>query len=125
MSRFITNINTYLSAKKIKQTYVSMCSGIDVKKLSRILTGSQDITSSDMEKIAAALGQDVQYFLQENFTISAYPDVPYYPFHPYQSTISQQLEDYTLQMVDFLQNADEILSAKKFFFPDIEQECAL
>ena len=50
MTKFIENVNAYLASKSIKQTYVSMQSGIDVKKLSRILTGVQDVTGSDMEK---------------------------------------------------------------------------
>ena len=62
MSMFIENVNRYLSQMKIKQTFVSLKSGIDTKKLSRILTGVQDINSTDMERIAKALGQKTEYF---------------------------------------------------------------
>ena len=52
MTKFIENVNSYLSQMKIKQTYISLKSGIDTKKLSRILTGTQDVSGADMEKIA-------------------------------------------------------------------------
>ena len=51
MGRYIDNVNTYLEKRKIKQTFVSIKTGIEVSKLSRLLTGSQDITSTDMEKM--------------------------------------------------------------------------
>ena len=57
MTKYIENVNVYLSQMKIKQTYISLKTGIDGKKLSRILTGVQDINSTDMEKIASALGK--------------------------------------------------------------------
>ena len=42
MTKYVENVNEYLSKMKIKQNYVSKKSGIDTKKLSRILTGKQD-----------------------------------------------------------------------------------
>lgn len=62
MTKYIENLNLYLDARKIKQTYLSMKTGIDAKKMSRILTGVQDITGTDMEKISAALGENTEYF---------------------------------------------------------------
>ena len=44
MTKYIKNVNAYLSQMKIKQTYISLKTGINQKKLSRILTGAQDIT---------------------------------------------------------------------------------
>lgn len=52
-----------MSQMKIKQTYISLKSGIDTKKLSRILTGAQDVSGTDIEKIANALGQKLDFFL--------------------------------------------------------------
>ena len=48
MTKFVSNVNAYLSEMKIKQTYLSMISGIDKNKLSRILTGAQEENGSDM-----------------------------------------------------------------------------
>lgn len=62
MTKYIENLNLYLDARKIKQTYLSMKTGIDAKKMSRILNGVQDITGTDMEKISAALGENTEYF---------------------------------------------------------------
>ena len=42
---------------EIKQTYLSMITGIDKNKLSRLLTGSQGESGADMEIIAEALGK--------------------------------------------------------------------
>lgn len=69
MTRFIENVNVYLSQMKIKQTYISLKTGIDTKKLSRILRGMQDISGTDMEKIANALGQKVEDFLNDSFSV--------------------------------------------------------
>lgn len=67
MTKYIENLNLYLDARKIKQTYLSMKTGIDAKKMSRILNGVQDITGTDMEKISAALGENTEYFLRIRF----------------------------------------------------------
>ncbi|MEE0135685.1 helix-turn-helix domain-containing protein [Blautia stercoris] len=39
MTKFINNLNKYLSEMKIKQNCLSMLTGIDKNKLSRLLTG--------------------------------------------------------------------------------------
>lgn len=69
MTKYIENLNLYLDARKIKQTYLSMKTGIDAKKMSRILNGVQDITGTDMEKISAALGENTEYFLRDPFPV--------------------------------------------------------
>ena len=69
MTKYIENLNLYLDARKIKQNYLSMKTGIDAKKMSRILNGVQDITATDMDKIAEALGENTEYFLQETFQV--------------------------------------------------------
>ena len=47
MTKFIENVNKYLSEMKIKQTYLSMITGIDKNKLSRLLTGTQEESGTD------------------------------------------------------------------------------
>lgn len=69
MNKFIENINTYISQRKIKQTYISMKSGIETNKLSRILNGKQEITATDMDKLAAALGKNIEFFLKDEMDI--------------------------------------------------------
>ena len=64
MTKFINNVNKYLSEMKIKQTYLSMITGIDKNKISRILTGAQEESGTDMEKIARGLGKTVEFFGQ-------------------------------------------------------------
>ena len=64
MTKFISNVNQYLSEMKIKQSYLSMITGIDKNKISRLLTGVQDESGADMEKIAHALGKNIEFFWQ-------------------------------------------------------------
>ena len=115
MTKFIENINTYLSQMKIKQTYISLKTGIDTKKLSRILTGAQDISATDMEKIAKALGQKTEYFLNDSFTVpqinTSIPEkILFYAGNPTakQDEIAEKLEK-------LMENMDEVLSAKSRF----------
>ena len=69
MTKFISNVNKYLSEMKIKQTYLSMITGIDKNKMSRLLTGSQEESGTDMEKIARGLGKNIEFFLADAINI--------------------------------------------------------
>ena len=69
MTKFISNVNKYLSEMKIKQTYLSMITGIDKNKMSRLLTGSQEESGTDMEKIVRGLGKNVEFFLADSISI--------------------------------------------------------
>ena len=115
MTKFIENVNAYLAQMKIKQTYISLKTGIDTKKLSRILTGTQDVSGTDMEKIAGALGQKTEYFLSDTFAapqINQYfPEkIAFYVGNPTakQDEIAEKLEK-------LMENIDEVLSAKQRF----------
>ena len=112
ITKYVENVNIYLSQMKIKQTYVSLRSGIDVKKLSRILTGVQEITGMDMEKIADALGKKVEFFLADSFTVPAQntfadAEVVFYAGEP-----NKEQEEFAFQLIELVKNADEVLSAK-------------
>ena len=115
MSMFIENVNRYLSQMKIKQTFVSLKSGIDTKKLSRILTGVQDINSTDMERIAKALGQKTEYFLSDDFTVVPVAKFAETPVAFYVGEPSKEQEEYAMQLIELIANADQILSAKGRF----------
>lgn len=115
MTRYIENVNAYLSQMKIKQTYVSLKTGIDTKKLSRILTGAQDVTSTDMEKIANALGKKMEFFLNDSFSVPQISEfvpekIAFYAGNP---TAAQQ--EFAEKLVTFMQNIDEVMSAKYRF----------
>lgn len=121
MTKFIKNVNTYLSQMKIKQTYISLKTGIDAKKLSRILTGAQDINSTDMEKISNALGQKTEFFLNDTFHIPQIDafmpkKIVFYAGNPTarQDEIAEKLEK-------LMENIDEIMSAK-YRFLNISKE---
>ena len=53
---------------------------IDKNKLSRLLTGVQDESGTDMEKIAQALGKDVEFFLKDSIFRSNYILEKYFHF---------------------------------------------
>ena len=122
MSRFIENVNTYLTKMKIKQSFISLKTGMDASKLSRILTGSQDITSNDMEKIAYALGQKVEFFLAEPFCVPDFGDrtateVAFYAGEP-----SKEQEVFAMKLIDLMEHVDEVLGAKDRFLMAVGSE---
>lgn len=112
MANYIENVNAYISQMKIKQTFVSLKSGINTSTLSRILNGSREINFSEMEKIANALGRNAEYFMSEDFSVSeisnkAEPNVVFYAGNP-----TEQQEKFAQQLIELLDNAEEILGAK-------------
>lgn len=115
MTKYIENVNAYLSQMKIKQTYVSLKTGIDTKKLSRILTGAQDISATDMEKIASALGQKPEFFLSDSFCVPQINElmpekIAFYAGNP---TVKQ--EEIAKKLMKLMENIDEVMSAKYRF----------
>lgn len=115
MTKFIANVNSYLSQMKIKQTYVSMKSGIDTKKLSRILTGAQDVSGSDMEKIAAALGEKIEFFLQDTIAIPQTTDFSPEKISFYTGSPTKKQEQIADKLLKLMENIDEVMSAENRF----------
>ena len=112
MTKFIGNVNKYLSEMKIKQTYLSMITGIDKNKISRILTGAQEESGTDMEKIARGLGKTVEFFLEDTIHIpqmetSSANRIAFYAGEP-----SEKQEQIANQLMDLMENIDEVVSAK-------------
>lgn len=115
MTKYIENLNLYLDARKIKQNYLSMKTGIDAKKMSRILNGVQDITATDMDKIAEALGENTEYFLQETFQVleefEQEPErITFYAGEP-----AKEQKKIANTLLKLLENIDEVISAKGRF----------
>lgn len=115
MTTFISNVNKYLSEMKIKQAYLSMITGIDKNKMSRLLTGSQEESGSDMEKIAVGLGKNIEFFLSETMTIpkfntSAINKIAFYAGEP-----SEEQEQIANRLLELMENIDEVMSAKSRF----------
>lgn len=115
MTKYIENLNLYLNTRKIKQTYLSMKTGIEVGKIAEILNGAQDITETEMEKISAALGKRIEYFLQDSF-----PTPQMYEQEPekimlYTRCFAQKQNKMANTLLEFLENIDEVMSAKGRF----------
>lgn len=115
MGKFVENVNVYLNQMKIKQTYLSMLTGIEKNKLSRILNGVQDISGKDMEIIADALGLNVAFFVSDSFSVpvinSFGPEkVAFYAGEP-----TEKQELIANQLIELMANIDEVISAESRF----------
>ena len=106
MSKFIDNVNEYLAVKKIKRTYISLKSGIEANKLSRILNEVQEATTSDMEKIAYALGEKIEFFIGDNISISNNKSVESLNVAFYAGEPKAEQQEFALKLIDFLENLD-------------------
>ena len=115
MTKFISNVNKYLSETKIKQTYLSMITGIDKNKMSRLLTGSQEESGTDMEKIASGLGKSVEFFLADAIVIPQMGNVEINKIAFYAGEPSQKQEQIAKQLMELMENIDEVISAKSRF----------
>ena len=107
MTKFISNVNKYLSEMKIKQSYLSMVTGIDKNKMSRLLTGSQEESGTDMEKIA--------FFLKESMSISQVGSSSMNKIAFYAGEPSKKQEQIAKQLVELMENIDEVISANSRF----------
>lgn len=121
MTKYIENVNAYLSQTKIKQTYISLKTGIDTKKLSRILTGTQDISGTDMEKIANALGRKPEFFLSDAFCVPEINEFMPEKIAFYAGNPTAQQEKIAEKLVKLMENIDEVMSAK-YRFLNISRE---
>ena len=115
MTKFVSNVNAYLSEMKIKQTYLSLISGIDKNKLSRILTGAQEENGSDMERIASALGKTVEFFLQDTLVIPDIRTLANSRIAFYAGSPSKKQEKVAALLMELMENIDEVMSAKSRF----------
>lgn len=115
MTKFINNVNKYLSEMKIKQAYLSMVTSINKNKMSRLLTGSQEESGTDMEKIARGLGKSVEFFLADSISIPQVntPSVNRIAF--YAGEPSGEQEQIANQLMELMENIDEVMSAKSRF----------
>ena len=103
MTKFISNVNKYLLEMKIKQNYLSMITGIDKK------------SGSDMEKIAAALGKSVEYFLDDNINIPNVRNFEQNKIAFYAGEPSEKQEKIAMQLMELMENIDEVVSAESRF----------
>lgn len=115
MTKFIQNVNKYLSEMKIKQTYLSMITGMDKKKLSRLLTGIQEESGSDMETIARGLGKNIEFFLSDTMLIPKVEDFSMGKIAFYAGEPSLKQEQMAEQLIELMENIDEVMSARSRF----------
>lgn len=115
MTKFITNVNKYLSEMKIKQNYLSMITGIDKNKMSRLLTGSQEESGTDMEIIARGLGKSIEFFLADSISVPQVGSFSMNKIAFYAGNPSHKQEQIARQLMELMENMDEVLSAKSRF----------
>lgn len=109
ISPVVKNINDFISFHKVKQKFLAFKSGINEAKLSRILTGKQDATLSDIEQIAKGLGRDSFYFQTARVynTVNHLNDTEIV-FS--MGTPTQEKIEYANKIFDFLETVDFLLS---------------
>ena len=100
---------------KIKQTYLSMITGMDKKKLSRLLTGVQEESGSDMETIACGLGKNIEFFLSDTMLIPKVEDFSMGKIAFYAGEPSLKQEQMAEQLIELMENIDEVMSARSRF----------
>ncbi|MEE1032434.1 MAG: helix-turn-helix transcriptional regulator [Ruminococcus sp.] len=66
MSKFIEGVKNYLNVRNIRQTYVSLMTGWDKSRVSKVLNGTIELKESEAEFLAKALGHDMTYFLDSS-----------------------------------------------------------
>ena len=115
MTNFMKNVNNYLSEMKIKQTYLSMTTGIEKNKLFQLLSGILEESETDKKKIVAAFGKTVDFF--ENDTC----DVPEITGFFHNKIVfctgkpTEKQEKIVSQLIEFMENVDEVMDTKKRF----------
>ncbi|MGN1032930.1 MAG: helix-turn-helix domain-containing protein [Intestinibacter sp.] len=108
MSKFIDNVNKYIDHYKIKQTAISIKTGIEKNKLSRLLSGKQGILMEDMENISKALGKNVAYFLDDiKLSDIKYDDYTSIAFSMGKPTLEKT--KFANTVFDFLEHIDAII----------------
>ena len=95
MTKFISNVNKYLSEMKIKQSYLSI--------------------GTDMEKIARGLGKSIGFFLKESMSISQVGSSSMNKIAFYAGEPSKKQEQIAKQLVELMENIDEVISANSRF----------
>lgn len=116
MSKFVSNYNQFLTTMQIKQNYISRKSGIEENKLSRILTGKQPASETDLEALSTAAGKTLQYFLSQNFSVKK--KLPVFRntncfFYAGEPTKKQS--NIANNLLELMENVDVILSARDSF----------
>ena len=112
MTKFMSNMNKYLSVMKINQTYLSTLTGIDKNQLFHLLTGIQEENGTDMEKLSEALGKNPEFFLSDPFNIPNLSDFSSNRLVLYTGKLSKKQEKMATELMELMENVDEVLSAK-------------
>jgi len=116
MNKCVENLNKYLNAEKIKRTFICVKTGMNESKVSRILSGTQEMTIKDFEMIASALGKRVDFFIGDNL-IEALEnehrggEVAFYAGEP---TVEQQ--HFAEKIVTMMECMDDILGAEVMMY---------
>lgn len=113
MSRFIKNLNEYLSRQGIKQKFLSIRSGMTEDKISKLLNEKQVIDEMEMEKLADALGKDISFFLGENL-----PEIPaigsgrlaFYAGEP-----GEEQKQVAYKLINLIENLDEVFNSSAWY----------
>ena len=79
------------------------------------MTGSQEESGTDMEKIAHGLGKNIEYFLADSISVPQMGDFSMNKIAFYAGEPSHKQEQIANQLMELMENIDEVLSAKSRF----------
>lgn len=66
MNQFIENVKNYLKVRNIRKTYVSLMTGWEKSRVSKVFNGTIELKESEAEFLAKTLGHDMTYFLADS-----------------------------------------------------------
>lgn len=112
MNKFYENFKIFMSHYKIKQSILVIKTGYEKNKLSRLLSGKQQLKVNDMQALSKAVGKSVDFFMSEmnldkgilcnDNEIAFSAGVP-----------TPEKTDYANKLFDLLENIDFILGMEK------------
>lgn len=114
MSKYIKNINAYLSDQRIRQKFLSARTGMSEDKISKLLNEKQKVTMDEMELLAEALGKDVSFFAEERSMEETYSS-PASNYAFYAGEPGSDQVKCAMKLVEFIENIDEVLSSKLWY----------
>lgn len=110
MNDFIKNVNNYMDNNHIKKSFLVVATELGKDKIYRIMRGDTDPTYSDMEQIADALNQKMDFFMSDYTEVRPkknYLDMGI-SFFAGDLPVSKEEAVYTQDLIEFIEHYDAL-----------------
>lgn len=110
MNEFIKNVNDYMKRNNIKKSFLVVATNLGKDKTYRIMRGDADPTYSDMEQIADALNQKMDYFMSNYVSMKIkrnYLDMGI-SFFAGDLPVDKEEAIYTQNLIEFIEHYDAL-----------------